>query len=282
MILPLVGACAAVQPLRFRAEGGDPFQELFRHVLPHHGFFPWQHEEVRILGLQVWNIQFFQVLAVLLIFTCFGGVARAVRMGGGGAFRRVLAGWVAWIRDEMVYPNLGEHFGARLLPLFLSVFFFVLFMNAIGLVPFGVTATGSVYVTAAMATITLLCMLGGGMLVQGPLAFWKHLVPPGLPLWLWPLMFVVELVGLIIKPCALTIRLFANMTGGHLVLLSFLGLVFYFGTTMGAAAGIAVTPLAVGMSVFMLIIEAFVALLQAYIFTLLSIIFVGMCLHPEH
>jgi len=182
----------------------------------------------------------------------------------------------------MVLPYLEEGHARRLLPLFLSVFFFILFMNLLGLVPFGATATASIYTTAGMATITLVCMLGGGMLVQGPLGFWKNLVPHGLPAWLVPLMFVVEVVGLLVKPFALTIRLFANMTGGHLVLLSFMGLIFYFGTNMGPAVGFGVAPVSIAMAVFIMIIEGFVALLQAYIFAQLSIIFVGMCLHPEH
>lgn len=276
-------ASAASLPLRSGGEGEDPFEVLFGHLLPHRGFLPWQHDpDAQILGIPVWNIQFFQVLAVLLIFAAFAGVARAVRQDTGGRRSRVLAGWVAWIRDEMVYPNLGEHHGRRLLPLFLSIFFFIVFMNAFGLVPFGVAATGSVFVTAAMATLTLLCMIGGGMMVQGPLKFWKNLIPHGLPAWVLPIMVIVEVIGLLVKPFALTIRLFANMTGGHLVLLSFMGLIFYFGTYMGTAAGFAITPVGVGMGVFMMILEAFVALLQAYIFTLLSIIFVGMCLHPEH
>ena len=112
------------------------------------------------------------------------------------------------------------------------------------------------------------------------IAFWKHLVPHVPPL-LWPLMFVVELVGLIVKPVALMIRLFANMTGGHLVVLSFMGLIFFF-ATMSPVVGYASAPIAVGFAVFIMIIESFVALLQAYIFTLLSIIFVSASIHPEH
>jgi F-type H+-transporting ATPase subunit a len=118
------------------------------------------------------------------------------------------------------------------------------------------------------------------MVVQGPIAFWKHLVPH-VPLALWPLMFAVELVGLIVKPIALMIRLFANMTGGHLAVLSLMGLVFFFGG-MSPTVGWASSPVAVGLAVFIMIIESFVALLQAYIFTTLSIIFVQASLHPEH
>ena len=261
-------------------DGENPFEYLFGHVLPH----PLQvgGEPLSLFGLPVWNIQLFQVLSVALVFLAFAGLAGAIRNGSGGFYRRAMAGWITWIRDEMVIPNLGEKDGRRLLPMFLSVFFFILFMNAFGLVPGGATATASIFVTGGMALITLVCMVGGGMIVQGPIAFWKNLVPHGVPLWLWPLMFVVEIVGLIVKPVALTIRLFANMLGGHLVLLSFMGLAFYFGTNMGPGVGLAVTPVSVGMSVGIMILEGFVALLQAYIFTLLSIIFVGMSLHPDH
>jgi F-type H+-transporting ATPase subunit a len=118
------------------------------------------------------------------------------------------------------------------------------------------------------------------MIAQGPIAFWKNLVPH-VPLPLWPLMFVVELIGLLVKPFALMIRLFANMTGGHMVVLSFMGLIFFFAKT-SAGIGYAVSPVAVGFAVFIMIIESFVAVLQAFIFTMLSIIFIGASIHPEH
>jgi F-type H+-transporting ATPase subunit a len=106
-------------------------------------------------------------------------------------------------------------------------------------------------------------------------------VPHGLPSWLVPLMLVVELIGLLVKPFALTIRLFANMMAGHLVIYSFLGLIFFFAPTLKAWTYAVALP-SVGLQVFIMIIEGFVALLQAYIFTYLSILFVGMCRHPEH
>jgi F-type H+-transporting ATPase subunit a len=112
-------------------------------------------------------------------------------------------------------------------------------------------------------------------------AYWKHLVPH-VPIAIWPIMFVVEFVGILVKPFALMIRLFANMTGGHMVVLSFMGLIFFFAGVEHSAMGYAVAPIAVGFAAFILIIEAFVALLQAYIFTQLSILFVGASVHPEH
>ncbi len=226
------------------------------------------------------NLQLFQVLAVLLVFVLFSGVPSYVRTGRGDSASRLFAGWVMWIRDEMVYPVMGKELGAKFLPYFLGLFFFIAFMNVLGLLPGSATATASIFVTAALALTTLVAMIVCGMVVQGPIAFWKNLVPH-VPLAIWPLMFVVEVFGLFVKPIALTIRLFANMTGGHLVVLSFMGLIFALGA-IAPVAGYASAPLAVGFAVFIMIIEAFVALLQAYIFTQLSIIFVNASVHPEH
>jgi F-type H+-transporting ATPase subunit a len=229
------------------------------------------------------NLQIFQVLAVLLVFVCFGGVPRYLRTGRGDALTRVCAGFAMWIRDEMVYGVMGKHHGEKFVPYFLSLFFFLLLMNLMGLAPGAATATASIHVTLAMACVTFASMLVCGMVAQGPIKFWLNLVPH-VPWSLWPLMFVVELVGLCVKPFALMIRLFANMTGGHLVVLSFMGLIFFFANPAkgSAALGWAVSPVAVAFAVFIMIIESFVALLQAFIFTQLSILFVNASVHPEH
>lgn len=259
------------------AEGGEgvnPFEYLFKHVVA--------YQKGEFLGMAVWQFQIFQVAAIVAIFLAFAPVKRAVVQGTGGYFTKVLAGWIAWIRDEMVYPNMGEKDGKKLLPFFLSLFFFIMFMNVFGLIPGGYTATASVYVAAGLSVIIMLMMIVGGMMVQGPAKFWASLVPSGVPGWMLPLIFPLEVIGLFIKPIALTVRLAANMTGGHLVLLSFMGLAFYFGSSYGVGLGLAVTPVSLGLAVFIMIIEGFVALLQAYVFTLLSIIFVSQALHPDH
>lgn len=228
------------------------------------------------------NLQIFQIASILLIFVCFSGVPTYLRTGKGDATTRLFAGFALWVRDEVVEPIMGKELGSKLAPYFLAVFFFIAFMNLGGLIPHSATPTASIFVTMALATLTLLFMLVGGMIVQGPIAFWKNLVPH-VPLFIWPLMFVVEVVGLIIKPVALMLRLFATMTGGHLVVLSFMGMLFFFAAEFGDAAGYGVGALlSVPFGVFIMIIEAFVALLQAYIFTQLSVIFVNMALHPEH
>jgi F-type H+-transporting ATPase subunit a len=257
--------------------GGAIFNHLFAHVSPH------PIGSVRIAGreLAVFNFQVFQVGAVLLILALFGYALAGLRSGRPNRFQRTLVGFVLWIRDEMVFPIMGHHHGSRFLPYFLSIFFFIAVSNLLGLFPFGVTSTASPFVTGGLAVLTLLMMIAGGMVAQGPVRFWLNLVPHGVPAPLWPVLFVVELVGLIVKPVALTIRLFANMTGGHLVVLSFLGLIFFFGDSLhGWAYGVALP--AVALAVFIMIIEAFVGLLQAYIFTLLSIQFVHSSMHPEH
>mgnify|MGYP001048237138 FL=1 len=257
----------------------DPFETLFAHVVPQTSFYGL--EMPHLFGLQVFDIQLFQLLAMVLIVVFFAPVRSAVVNGTGGRVTKIFAGWVTWLRDEVVVPHLGEKDGRRLLPMFLTLFFFIVFMNLLGLIPGGLTATASVYTAAGLSLVTLVVMIAGGMIVQGPIKFWISLVPSGVPMTLVPMLFVLEVLGLIIKPFALTMRLMANMTGGHLVLLSFLGLMFFFGQD-STTTGFAVSPLVVGMSVFMMIIEGFVALLQAYVFTLLSAIFVGMCLHPDH
>jgi F-type H+-transporting ATPase subunit a len=264
------------------AGGGDgytPFEYLFAHVIPQVKYLGYELGE--LFGKTLYDVQIFQILAMALILLFFTPVRKAIVSGGGSALTKIFAGWVSWVRDEVVFPNLGEKDGRRLLPFFLTLFFFITFMNLLGLIPYGRTATASIWTTAGLATITFIFMLVGGMIVQGPVKFWVSLVPSGVPVALIPMLFVLEVMGLVIKPFALMMRLMANMTGGHLVILSFLGLMFTFGQG-NSLVGFSISPLVVGMSVFMMIIEGFVALLQAYVFTLLSAIFVGMCLHPDH
>lgn len=231
--------------------------------------------------LGVTNLQLFQLAAVLLVIVCFSGVPGYLRTGKGDTVSRLFAGFATWVRDEMVYPVMGKDVGAKFLPYLLSVFFFVLFMNLLGLVPGAATATASIFVTAALATTTLVTMVGGGIVAQGPIAYFKNLVPH-VPLAMWPLMFVVEIVGVLVKPFALMIRLFANMTGGHLVVLSFMGLLFLVAQKASSGAAWGSSPLVVGFAVFIMIVESFVALLQAYVFTMLSILFIQASIHPEH
>jgi F-type H+-transporting ATPase subunit a len=155
------------------------------------------------------------------------------------------------------------------------VFFFILFCNLLGLVPYGGTATGNVTVTAALALIALAMIQVSGIKQHGLIPHLQNLVPHGIPLWLLPIMIPVEIMGQFTKPFALCIRLFANMIAGHIVIFSFLGLIFIF-------ESILVSPISVAFALFISLLEIFIAFLQAYIFTMLTSLFMGMSIHPQH
>jgi len=141
--------------------------------------------------------------------------------------------------------------------------------------PYGSTATSNIAVTASLATISFIVIQGGGMMKNGAFGYFKGLLPHGLPFWLVPIMLVVEILGLFTKPFALAIRLFANMTAGHIVILALLGLIFILQTYF-------VAPVSIAFALFIYLLEILVALIQAYIFTMLSSLFIGMAVHQEH
>ena len=181
---------------------------------------------------------------------------------------------IVFVRDEVAAPFLG-HDAARYLPLLLSFFFFIAVMNLVGLVPFGAASTGNINITAGLALITFAFMILGGMRANGALGFWKGLVPHGIPAAIGVLMFVIEVLGLVIKPFALAIRLFANMLSGALVIGAFYALIFGMDTLV-------VAPMSIAFLLFMSLLKIFISFLQAYIFTMLSSFFIGMSVHQEH
>lgn len=181
---------------------------------------------------------------------------------------------IMFVRDEIARPNIGKGY-EKFLPFLLTVFFFILTCNFLGLLPYGSTATGNISVTATLAIISFIVIQGGGMMKNGVFGYFKGLLPHGLPTWLIPIMFIVELLGLFTKPFALAIRLFANMTAGHIVILALLGLIFILHTYV-------VIPVSIAFALFIFLLEVLVALLQAYIFTMLSSLFIGMAYHQEH
>ena len=188
-------------------------------------------------------------------------------------FTSLLEGLVLFVRNEICYTYLGKKDGDRLAPFFLNFFFFILMLNIMGLIPIFSTATANINVTAGFALITFSMMIIGGVVKHGPFGFIKSLVPHGVPFLVLPIILPIELLGLFIKPFALTIRLFANMLAGHIVIFSLIGLVLIFGYyALGALA----------LSLFIYLLEILVAFIQAYIFTLLSAMFVGDILNPKH
>jgi F-type H+-transporting ATPase subunit a len=267
----------------------DIFAALHSHSVPHVVWPATAHGEAPPFWA-FYNVNQWQWIALAIVLLLMLNVASSFnRSGQPGWITRVFRGFCRWIRDEMVYAVMGKEEGRKWVPFFLFLFFFVAGMNVIGLPPAigswvqPTTATGTPYVTGPLAVITLALMLGFGMRQNGVLGFFKGLLPHGLPIALIPLMFVVELVGLIIKPFALMVRLFANMLAGHLVVASTIGLIFVF-TKMFGGSIVSYGPavVAVGMAAFIYILESFVTLLQAYIFTYLSIIFLHQAIHQEH
>ncbi|HAM34433.1 MAG TPA: ATP synthase F0 subunit A [Elusimicrobia bacterium] len=186
---------------------------------------------------------------------------------------------ILYIRDRMVSPIFG-HAADVYLPYFLTLFFFILACNLAGLLPGSAAVTGNISVTAALALCTFALINFAGVREYGLVSHFAHFVPRGLPRVMAPLIFLIEIIGLCAKCLALCIRLFANIIAGHIVSISFLSLIFIF-AQMSPMIGLGVAPAAVGLALFVYALDILVALIQAYIFTLLTAIFVGGAVHPH-
>lgn len=199
-------------------------------------------------------------------------------------FLNVFETFYAYLRDEVVLANIG-HGGERFVPYVVTLFFFILYANLLGLLPFGATPTGNVMVTAALALISLVIIEVAGMVALGPRGYLGTIfyLPQGLPKFMVPIMLVImtpiELIGKLAKPFALAIRLFANMLAGHFVILALLGLIITFGAL--SPAGVATIGGALALGLFVMFLEIFVAFLQAYIFTILTAVFIGLIRHAH-
>ncbi len=213
------------------------------------------------------------VLGLMIIFTV---VAQGYAKRGIGS-PKGLQSWlepiIIFVRDDIAKPNLGAKY-SKFMPYLLTVFFFIWFNNILGLVPFfpgGANVTGNIALTMVLAVITFLITN-----LNGNKNYWSHIFLPHVPWWLYPLMIPVEIIGIFTKPFALMIRLFANITAGHILVLSLVCLTFIF---KSALVGTVATPLIVFISA----IELLVAFIQAFIFTILSALFIGMAVQePEH
>jgi F-type H+-transporting ATPase subunit a len=230
----------------------------------------------------------FLLLAAAFALVTFIVAARSVTntdpAKAPSGFANAMEALILYFRDEVARPNIG-HGAEKFTPLILTLFVFILFMNLLGLIPFGATPTGDLSVTAALAIVTLVVVEIGGMRTLGFKGYAKTIffIPPGLTtFWKVVMLMVmtpVELMGKLAKPFALAIRLFANMTAGHTLVLSLLGIIFMFaGMTLGRWP---IAGLSVGMSVAVMCLEVFVAFLQAYIFAMLTAVFVGLIRHAH-
>ena len=181
---------------------------------------------------------------------------------------------ILFVRDEIVRPTIKED-QDKYLPYLLTTFFFILLGNFFGLIPYSTTITSNIAVTATLAILSFFMTQLAGIRSYGFFGYFKAMIPHGMPPAILPLIIVVEILALFTKPFALCIRLFANMIAGHVVIFSLLGLIFIMGS-------IFVAPISVAFALFIYMLELLVALIQAYIFTMLSSLFIGMAAYQEH
>lgn len=214
-------------------------------------------------------------LTVILMLLFFTSLARHHKKNDHApkGFNNALETLVLFVRDDIAIPQLGEKNYMKFMPFLLTVFFFIWITNLMGLLPGAANVTGNIAVTVSLGLFTLALIL-----INGNKDFWKHtLWMPGVPTFVKPILAVVEIAGVFIKPIALMIRLFANITAGHIIILSLIGLIFILEN-----AGIA--GVSVPFALFITVLELLVAFLQAFIFTMLSALFIGMATaeHEHH
>ena len=231
----------------------------------------------RPLNFSITKLVFSMLMSVIILFILFFAVARSYnknKMAPKG-----LAGFleplILFVRDDIAIPNIGPKKYARYMPYLLTIFFFVWINNLIGLIPFfpfSSNLTGNIYFTFVIAFITFLITT-----LSANKAYWGHIFAPPVPKALYPIMWPVEIIGMFTKPFALMIRLFANITAGHIIILSLISLIYIFKTAM-------ISPVSIGFVLFMSVLEMLVAALQAYVFTLLSALFIGQAVaeHDHH
>jgi F-type H+-transporting ATPase subunit a len=215
-------------------------------------------------------------MSILFLLIIFLAVSSAYKKNVGKApkgLQSFMEPIILFVRDDIARPNIGYKY-QRFMPLLLTIFFFIWINNLIGLVPFfpgGSNLTGNIAVTLVLSVITLIVVN-----LNGNKHYWGHIFVPGsVPKWIWPLWWVIELVGIISRPFALMIRLFANITAGHIIVLSLIALIFVF-------KSLYIAPVSVAFVVFMDVLELLVAALQAFVFTLLTALFIGSAIEEAH
>ena len=236
------------------------------------------NEESLPLDLSITKTVFGMLSAAVICLLIFISLARSYKKSGIShpkGMQSFLEPIILFVRDDIAIPNLGIHKYERFMPYLLTVFFFILINNLMGLIPFpppfGANVTGNIAITFVLAFCTFLIIQ-----FSGNRSYWKHIfATPGVPFWLLPIMIPVEIIGIISKPFALMIRLFANMLAGHIVILSLISLIFIFDS-------LALAPVSIFFVIFMDFMELLVAFLQAYIFTLLSALFIGLAVQESH
>lgn len=246
-----------------------------------YGAYTIHHEKIALTSdhhATVWDFSITKnvaslILSAIILMLIFTAVARGYKRNAGKApkgIQSLLEPVITTIKDEVVKPSIGPKYESYL-PYMLTLFFFILVNNLMGLTPGAANLTGNIAVTLTLALITFVMVH-----FKANKNYWMHIVkPPGVPGWLLPLFWIIEIIGVVMKPASLTIRLFANITGGHIIILSFIGLVFMF-RSWGVGSGVWI------IGTMMSLIEILVAFIQAYIFTLLSSMYIGSAIEEHH
>ncbi len=237
------------------------------------------------LDLKITKFMVLEVIGALILIVLFVPLAYRLRSGTRprGRLTNLLEAMVLFIRDQVARPTIGSHDGDRFAPFLLTLFFFVLTCNLLGMVPWAGSPTGALATTGALAVITFVTVVLAGSIKLGPVGFWlgqvPHMdVPFVIGIVLKPGIFVLEAIGLLIKHFVLAMRLLANMMAGHVVLAV---LIAFISASAGTLAFYGVMPASILGSVALSMLELFVAFLQAYIFAFLSGLFIGMAVHPH-
>ncbi len=243
-------------------------------------------ETIKPLDLSITKNVFAIFISITLLLWVFISVARKYENNRGKAptgLQNLLEPVILFIRDDVARPSIGEERYERYMPYLLTLFFFILFNNLMGLIPFfpfGANITGNIGVTGIMALFTLIITT-----VSGNRHYWLEVFnAPGVPWWLKipvPLIPIIEIIGIFTKPFVLMVRLFANIVAGHIIVLGFFSLIFIFGS-MHTVLGFGVSPLTLVFTIFMTVLEILVAFIQAYVFTLLSALYFGMATAEHH
>lgn len=237
-------------------------------------------EDVHVYDFSITKNVASLLLSAIILVLVFFSVAKGYQTNRGKApkgLQSFLEPIVLFVRDEIAKPNLGPTY-EKYLPYLLTLFFFILVNNLLGLLPGGANLTGNIAVTLVLAVITFLVTN-----LNGNKHYWMHLVKPtGVPAALLPIMIPVEIVGLFMKPFSLMVRLFANITAGHIIILSLLALIFIARNLGGVGTGWGVSLIVVPFTIFMNLIELLVAFLQAFIFTLLTSMYIGSAIEEHH
>jgi F-type H+-transporting ATPase subunit a len=275
----------------------DGYRLVNAHYLHEHGLAAAQYPEGKVIavdandmptGEKIYDFSMTKnitsmIIAAIILVVLMLNVAKAYRIRGSKqapkGFQSLIEPVIIFMRDEVVKPNIpGKHY-ERFTPFILTIFFFILINNLMGLLPGSANVTGNLAVTAALAIISFIAIL-----FSSNKHFWAHIFNPPVPLGVKFILAPVELIGVFTKPVSLAIRLFANILAGHIIILSIISLVFIFGS-LNKAAGYGFLPITIVFNIVMMMLELLVAFIQAFIFANLTAVFIGQAMeggHDEH